>query len=119
MLGIIYHLPDPLLALEKVRLLTREGANLYVESTCTDEEVTLPGGRVVNVSLFKDIPIMIFARRNGTSYWDPNSKCLSELLTCAEFIPLETQRWGHRHAGQGGTRHPTKYEHSISRDRAV
>lgn len=95
-LGVIYHLPDPCLSLEIVRSLARTGSTVYVESTCIDDHVVLAEGRKVNTAVLRDLPVMVFAGRNISSFWDMNSMCLERLLLNAELRPQRTEKWGQR-----------------------
>jgi tRNA (mo5U34)-methyltransferase len=95
MLGLIYHLPDPYLALEIVRSLVKPGGTVLVESTCIDEVVLLNSG-TVNTRSMNELPMMIFVARNSTSFWDLNSKCLTQLLEHTGFAVTNVQTWGKR-----------------------
>jgi tRNA (mo5U34)-methyltransferase len=95
MLGLIYHLPDPYLALEIVRSLVKTGGTVFVESTCIDE-VALFNNTRVDTGSMKELPIMMFVARNATSFWDPNSKCLTQLLEHTGFALTDLQKWGGR-----------------------
>jgi len=95
MLGLIYHLPDPYLALEIARSLVKPGGVVFVESTCIDQVAVL-SDTTVDTSSIRDLPIMMFVARNKTSFWDLNSKCLTQLLEHTGFIVRDMQRWGKR-----------------------
>ena len=95
MLGLLYHLPDPYLALEILRSLTKPGGVAFVETTCTDEAVHFKDRSVATGSL-NDLPLMIFVARNVTSFWDMNSTCLTQLLEHTGFSLQDMQRWGKR-----------------------
>ena len=95
MLGLIYHLPDPYLALEILRSLVKQGGTAFVESTCIDQVAVL-SDTTVDTSSIRDLPIMMFVARNKTSFWDLNSKCLAQLLEHTGFTVRDMQRWGKR-----------------------
>jgi len=95
-LGVIYHVPDPYLALEIVRSLTKVGGLIYVESTCIDNEMVSKNGDIISTTELSELPIMIFAGRNMTSFWDFNSECLRLLLQHTGFRILNFQKWGKR-----------------------
>jgi len=95
MLGVIYHVPDPVLALEIVRNLCVDRAQLYVESTCIDDAAVFPD-RTVDTANLCELPILLFVHRNNTSFWDLNLKCLTELLVYSDFVFQSSQTWGQR-----------------------
>jgi tRNA (mo5U34)-methyltransferase len=93
MLGLLYHLPDPYLALETVRSFVNAGGVVFVECTCIDERLAIADpttGRAL------DEPILLFAARNHTSFWDLNSKCLHQLLEHTGFAVTGLEKWGKR-----------------------
>lgn len=94
-LGVIYHLPDPFLALEIVHGLGRDHATVYIESTCADGEIRTSAG-VVNLQEVKDAPLLLFAARNSTSFWDPNSACLHAMCEHVGLRVRKHQNWGRR-----------------------
>lgn len=75
-LEVIYHVTDPIGSLDVVRELTEPGGRAYVESTCIDEEVVMAGGDAQAASALAHMPVMVYARRNASSFWDLNSACL-------------------------------------------
>lgn len=94
-LGVIYHLPDPYLALEIVYSLTRSNGTAFIESTRADEELETSVGHV-DVSMFRDIPVMVLSTRNRSSFWDPNEACLKALCRQVGFDIVRTDAWGRR-----------------------
>jgi hypothetical protein len=68
---------------------------MYVESTCIDEQISLKD-KDVKTSGLNDLPIMVFAGRNATSFWDLNSECLRQLLERTGFRVTDMQKWGKR-----------------------
>lgn len=93
-LGVLYHLRQPLAALDSIRSILREGGNLYVATFLIDEHVNLPGGEVstlreLNPTLL-DIPLWQAYpgdSLNGdfTNCFAPNMRALHVALEEAEF----------------------------------
>lgn len=84
-LGVLYHLRNPLLALDRVRDVCRD--ELYVESHIAEE---LP-----------DTPIMRFYPRNEldnnyTNWWSPTSTCLKQMLESTNFTVVHQMAVGDR-----------------------
>ncbi len=75
--GVLYHLPDPLLALQTIRPLCRN--HLYLESLIADQPLI-------------DFPLMQFLPKgtfdNNQNYWAPNMLCLEKMLDVAGFESL-------------------------------
>ena len=91
-LGLLYHLPDPLLALRIVRGLCRD--RLILESHVIDHALLLPDGRFVPLRKVSrrlaQIPLMQFYPRRSlyddpTNYWGPNLACLVAMLGESKF----------------------------------
>jgi tRNA (mo5U34)-methyltransferase len=87
MLGLIYHLPDPMLALSLARALCR--GRLYLETQVIDRAFQQQDGSFVTLQeLHPDLvsrPIMQFYPRNAlnndfTNYWAPNEACMKAML---------------------------------------
>jgi tRNA (mo5U34)-methyltransferase len=102
-LGLIYHLPDPMLALSIVRSLCR--GLLYLETHVIDNALLMPDGRSVPLRSLAadldDIPLMQFypgTSLNGdpTNYWGPNVKCMEKMLRENDFAVLYTKLLGGR-----------------------
>jgi tRNA (mo5U34)-methyltransferase len=68
-LGVLYHLKDPLIALERVAEVTRECA--VVETVTAMNRIDEP---VMRFFLFGELD------NDGTNYWAPNHKCLENML---------------------------------------
>jgi len=95
-LGLLYHLPDPMLALSIIRSVCR--STLYLESYVTDNAFLLPDGSAVPINSISkhllDIPVMQFfpkdsAYNDYANYWGPNLKCLELMLIENNFEVLE------------------------------
>jgi tRNA (mo5U34)-methyltransferase len=103
MLGLLYHLRDPLGALDIVRDLCED--SLYLETHVCDDSLQLADGSVVPLSAIdkrlEQIPLAQFCQ--GTSlnadpsnFWAPNTACVASLLTEAAFRVEATTRLGNR-----------------------
>jgi len=91
-LGLLYHLRDPLLALDKVREVCRN--ELYVESFVIDNHF-------INNKEPLNIPIMQFyptneLSRDFTNWWAPNSICLLKMLEATNFTVIVRKITGDR-----------------------
>lgn len=87
MLGLIYHLPDPMLALNLCRSLCRD--RLYLETQVIDRAFLLEDGSFATLEQLQPAlisrPIMQFYPRNAlnndfTNYWAPNEACMKAML---------------------------------------
>ncbi|MCA1832478.1 MAG: class I SAM-dependent methyltransferase [Actinobacteria bacterium] len=91
-LGLLYHLPDPLGALDVVRrLCARE---MYLETQAIDNAVVLRDGRQVPLRRLgrrlRDVPLMQFypvgaLNSDRTNFWAPNSRCLRDMIEMSGF----------------------------------
>jgi len=109
-LGILYHLPDPTLALHIVRRLCKPGALMFLESHVIDDLLMTSEGQPINFSSevkaqLNKIPLMqyysedILNRGDATNFWGPNMTALRQMLLDAEFkVTSETKNpvMGHR-----------------------
>ena len=93
-LGVLYHLRQPLAALDSIRSIMREGGELYVATFLIDEHVQLPGGDVTSLRnlnpTLSDIPLWQAYpgdSLNGdfTNCFAPNMRALHVALAEAEF----------------------------------
>lgn len=84
-LGVIYHLPDILSALWKVRKICK--GTLYLESYVENFEIEKPMLRYYESdSLGGDI----------TNFWAPNVECMESMLRDCSFNIIKTHKWGDR-----------------------
>jgi tRNA (mo5U34)-methyltransferase len=88
-LGLIYHLRDPVRALDRIRSVCRPGSLLFVESA-----VDPPRGEPA-------LPLWRFAPRDshngdGTSKWIPTLAGLQAVLSECQFEPLAAAEHGDR-----------------------
>jgi tRNA (mo5U34)-methyltransferase len=97
-LGLLYHLRDPLLALDKIREVCK--SELYVESFCIDNRVILSNKTSVKLQdiseTLLDIPIAQFYSTDeldsdDTNWWGPNSLCLQKMIESTNFNVLNKQ----------------------------
>jgi tRNA (mo5U34)-methyltransferase len=102
-LGVLYHLPDPMQALQILRSLCRD--RMWVESYVIDNNVLLPSGKSVGqhklARALATLPIMQFypgrsLNNDATNYWGPNSCCLRAMLTECNFEVQNEQVVGSR-----------------------
>ncbi|MCI0720041.1 MAG: class I SAM-dependent methyltransferase [Acidobacteria bacterium] len=97
-LGLLYHLRNPLLGLEKVREVCTD--KLYVESHVIDSYLKdLPGAQ--NSKELLNQPIMQFYPRDEaagdyTNWWGPNSLCLRRMLEASNFSVVSQEAYGGR-----------------------
>ena len=91
-LGLIYHLPDPIEALHRVRSVAK--GRLCLESHVIDNAFLLSDGRSVPLSSISqelgNVPLMQFyagrsLNNDPTNYWGPNLACLRAMLSEALF----------------------------------
>lgn len=102
-LGLLYHLPDPMRALNVLWSVCRK--QLYLETHVIDNGILMPDGTLVPLlSLGKGlekIPLMQFFPGNSlnndhTNYWGPNMRCMEEMLKESNFRVLERKLHGGR-----------------------
>jgi len=102
-LGLLYHLRDPLLALDIIRDICRN--ELYLETYVIDNAFLLPdGGKVPLHSIsekLQDIPLMEFFPRDSlnkdfSNYWGANFKCVELMLIESNFSIVEKGLYGDR-----------------------
>jgi len=123
-LGLLYHLPDPMKALNIVRTICKD--ELYLETHVIDNAFLLPDGNKISLSnissKLEDIPIMQFFPRNSlnndfTNYWGPNLKCMELMLMENNFLIIEKKLKGERAIlkCKVGLDHILEYHRKISR----
>jgi tRNA (mo5U34)-methyltransferase len=86
--GVIYHLRNPLVSLDNVRLALREGGTAYVESAVSDGEL----GDLASA------PVARFYRRDelgrdSTNWFSPSIVCLEEWCGSSGLEPVATASW--------------------------
>lgn len=102
-LGVLYHLRHPLLALDRLRALSR--GLLFVESLVCDQSVftglqqsqplaqLAPG--LVDIPIAQFLPFGRF-HPDWTNKWSPNVACLRALVEDSLFTVQDVQQWGDR-----------------------
>lgn len=104
-LGILYHLRNPLLALDRVRSVAKPGALLFVETHLLDNYFLLADGTVTPMkavsSKLSTVPLMQFypgsaLAGDDTNKWAPNMCCLRKMAEEAQFRPLRERILGPR-----------------------
>lgn len=102
-LGLLYHLPGPLEALDIVRSLTRD--TMFLETQLLDNALLMPDGSFRTLDsispLLDRIPLMQFYAGNAlnsdpTNYWAPNLPCVTAMLGEARFRVSAHQIHGSR-----------------------
>lgn len=102
-LGVLYHLPDPLEALHRIRAVSR--GRLCMESYVIDAALPLADGAKVSMATtappLTDVPLMRFfpgraLNNDPTNYWGPNVACLDAMAREALFRPTSSHLLGSR-----------------------
>lgn len=106
-LGVLYHLRDPLLALDRLAAVCAPGGRLFVESHVIDEAFLDPATGALRplaevAPQLRDAPIMQFypdtsLNRDFTNWWGPNMACLRAMLEMTSFVVEHS----HLHGGRG------------------
>jgi len=93
-LGVLYHLRKPLAALDAIRSVMKEGAQLFVGTMLIDEYFLLPDGSTTTLDavnpLLKNVPLWQFYpgdSLNGdyTNVFAPNRRALEAALAESQF----------------------------------
>jgi tRNA (mo5U34)-methyltransferase len=90
-LGLLYHLRNPMIALDRIRSIVREGGLLWVETHLAAEPTILESS----------LPLWQFFPRNelnddDSNMWGPNMTGLTKVLEECEFEVLDTVTLGYR-----------------------
>jgi tRNA (mo5U34)-methyltransferase len=102
-LGVLYHLRDPMLALDRIWSVSRD--RLIVETQMIDEAFLVGPGefkRLADVAPeLEKIPLMQFypgyaLNEDPTNVWAPNQACLAAMLEEVGFTVQDQKRLGHR-----------------------
>jgi len=101
-LGVFYHLRHPLLALERIREVTKD--LLYLESFAIDNRFVTRNGSTPLSGISQDlltVPIMQFYPRNEldndySNWWGPNTACLRDMLASTNFTVIWKKTVGDR-----------------------
>ena len=120
-LGLLYHLRDPLLALDRIWDVCKPDAVLMLETQLLDNALLVGEGRFRALAdidpALTDVCLMQFYPEdslNGdhSNYWAPNAACTSGMLHTAGFRS-RANRWGCR-AGSSTPARPSTTPRSIS-----
>lgn len=102
-LGLLYHLRNPLGALDRVRGLCN--GSLILETQCIDECFLSENGNPATLGSYHadlaKIPLMQFYPRDTlnkdwSNFWAPNLRCLEDMLAEADFQVTHSQVYGSR-----------------------
>lgn len=102
-LGLIYHLPDPLRALNIIRSVCKN--ELYLETQVLDNAILMPDGNFVSLKSISEqleqLSIMQFYPSNSlnsdfSNFWAPNMKCMENMLIETNFSVLGKKLYGQR-----------------------
>lgn len=105
-LGVLYHLRDPLLALDRLAAVCAPGGRIFVESYVIDDAFLDPTTHtqvpIDQISpKLRETPIMQFYPRDSlnrdfTNWWGPNMACLRAMLEMASFVVEHAHQSGDR-----------------------
>ena len=96
-LGLVYHVPDPYLAFEIVRGLTKNGGTTYIESNCLDAGILTTQREEIDIPKeFSSYPLAMFTRLNITNYWCMNRACLEKIANDVGYKVERVETWGKR-----------------------
>ncbi|MDF1756575.1 MAG: methyltransferase domain-containing protein [Verrucomicrobiales bacterium] len=90
-LGVLYHLRNPLLALDRIREVIKPGAKLFVETQLATAPDCIESDTPMCQFLFADT-----FRNDGTNKWAPNLSCLKAMVREARFEVLACESRGDR-----------------------
>jgi tRNA (mo5U34)-methyltransferase len=92
--GLLYHLRNPLLALDKIRAMMKTGGLMFLETQMLDNAVLMPDGTFKTLSELSpelvDVPLWQFYGRDAlgkdaTNRWAPNLTGLKRAVEEAQF----------------------------------
>lgn len=125
-LGVLYHLRHPLLALDRLRSLSR--GLLFVESLVCDESLFTgpqqPQSLARIAPALAGIPIAQFLpfgrfHPDWTNKWSPNVACLQALVEDALFAVEDVQQWGDRALVRAAALHDPERLRRVELDRGL
>lgn len=90
-LGVLYHLRNPMLALDRIRRVARPGALVFVETAVSVD----PAVADLEMPVWQFFP-RDSLHRDATSKWAPNLAGLKSVLEECQFEVLEVVRAGER-----------------------
>lgn len=103
--GLLYHLRNPMMALDVVRSMARTGGKLFAETHIIDEALQLGDGSTVKLGdlspLLLDAPLWQFYKgdalnRDITNKWAPNMAGFRHLVEEAQFKIVQSRGYGLR-----------------------
>jgi len=104
-LGVLYHLRNPLAALDEIHSVTKPGTLLFLETQLLDRAFMLGDGSFTSLEelspQLSEVPIMQFYPRDAlsgdaTSKWAPNMTGLKRMLEEAQFEVLDSKIYSSR-----------------------
>jgi tRNA (mo5U34)-methyltransferase len=105
-LGVLYHLRDPMLALDRLREVARPEATIWVESHVIDQQLVDPKSEELKslssvAPELVDVPIAQFypgglLSGDGSNWWGPNLAGLKAMVESAGFEVLRSRLVGNR-----------------------
>ena len=89
--GLLYHLRHPLLALDKLRSVMKEGATIHIESAILDDiKSPYTGKKHLKDGCYAEFYPSKEYGNNPTTWWVPTLRCLEGWLVAAGFDQIET-----------------------------
>lgn len=125
-LGVLYHLRDPLRAIDQLRTVCR--GRMILETHVIDESLLLENGKTRQLKelhpALKNIPLMQFypgdsLRGDATNYWGPNMRCVEAMLEEANFSVTRSILLRHRAVFWCGLKSDLKLEYLAQIGRGV
>ncbi len=122
--GVLYHLRNPLLALDRIRQIMNPGGLLFVESQIIDTATLMPDGTFKALNdlspALSAIPLWQFYSRDSlhkdaTTKWAPNITGLRQVVEEAQFKVTATTVYGPR----GGLRAEAVFDSRLEYFRAI
>lgn len=103
--GVLYHLRNPLLALDRLRSIVNTGGMVFIETHLIDNAILLPDGTVQPLQsvapTLVEVPLWQFYGRDSlnkdaTNKWAPNMTGLKQAVEEAQFKVLDSKIYGSR-----------------------
>jgi len=105
-LGVLYHLRDPMLVLDRLWAVANPGATIWVESHTIDRGFVDPQRKSFErlsalAPGLEDVPVAQFYPEDllsgdRSNWWGPNQACLEAMVKAAGFEPVQSKIMGHR-----------------------
>lgn len=89
-LNVLYHLPHPLLGLQRIAQVTSPGGTMYLKTYFHQDVRTWFRGKALGFDLFRRRPMMRFFESgelmgDPTNWWGPNRPCVEGMLRASGF----------------------------------